>query len=216
MTMKTPIFLAGAALLAALAISPLGARVGADEAPAPQAPLPAAKDFALKDVTGKEHKLADHRKKWVVLEWTNLQCPFVMKHYAAPARHMQSLQKRYAEKGVVWLTICSSAEGKQGHLTPDGWKQAMATHGMAPTAVLLDADGKVGKAYGAKTTPEIWVIDPEGRIAYHGAADAEKDPRADVTKVRNYIVETLDAVLAGKAPEIRETTPYGCSVKYAP
>jgi peroxiredoxin len=205
--------IAALALAFAGVVGPDVARAEGEEATAPT--LAKAEDFTLKGTDGKEYKLSDQKGKWVVLEWTNLGCPFVKKHYVKETKPMQGLQKKYAEKGVVWFSICSSAPGKQGHMTPDGWKAAMADNGMAPKAVLLDEDGKVGKAYGARTTPEIWVINPKGEIEYHGAADDTSDAKADVTKAKSYISQTLDAVLEGKAPPVRETKPYGCSVKYA-
>jgi peroxiredoxin len=210
----TPVLSVLAAALVALGALrdvPRAAAEGEAATPAPKK----ASEFTLKDVDGKEHKLSQYKDKWVVLEWTNLGCPFVKKHYAAPSQHMQGLQKRYVGKGVVWLTICSSAEGKQGYQTAEQWKATMKDNGMAPTAVLLDADGTVGKAYGAKTTPEIWVLNGKQEIVYHGAADDAPPPNADVTKANNYIVKVLDAVLDGKEPPVRETQPYGCSVKYA-
>ncbi len=149
-----------------------------------------------------------------MLEWISHGCPFVKKHYANG--DMQKLQKRYRGKGVVWLSICSSAPGKQGYLEGEGWKKALAQHGSDPTAVLMDPTGYVGKLYDAKTTPQMVVIDPQGGLVYDGAIDSirSKDP-ADVAKATNYLAEVLDAVLAGKPPPHTKTKPYGCSVKYS-
>jgi len=155
----------------------------------------------------------------VVLEWTNYGCPFVKKHYktvpgateADPATpgNMPSLQKAYTAKGVVWLSICSSAPGKEGHMTPEAWKAAVTERMAAPTAVLLDGDGKVGKLYGAKKTPTVFIVDPKGMIAYTGAVDDTPSPRADPATAKCYVSETLDALLAGKEPLLRETEAYG-------
>lgn len=199
--------LAMAALVAG-AFAPL---VGAEEKKDEERPLAPA--FKVKDLDGKERTLEEFKGKHVVLEWVNLECPFVKKFYNPG--YMQKLQKTYADKGVVWLSICSSAPGKQGHLSAEDWKKAYAEKKMASTAVLLDPDGTVGKAYGAKTTPHMWVIGPKGTIEYTGALDEDRSPQADPAKTKNYVVEALDALLAGKAPATRETVPYGCSVKYA-
>jgi peroxiredoxin len=173
-------------------------------------PAPA---FTLTDADGVKHSLADYRGKWVVLEWVNPGCPFVRKHY--DSKNMQTLQQRYTEKGVVWLAICSSAQGKQGWAEPAAWKERMASEGWSTTALLLDADGTVGRAYEAKTTPHMFVVDPRGGIVYRGAIDDVKSAdQADVAKAKNHVAETLDAVMAGKAAPVAETAPYGCSVKY--
>jgi len=173
----------------------------------------AAPAFSLPDNTGKTHALADYRGKWVVLEWVNHGCPFVKKHYGPG--NMQGLQKRYAEKGVIWLSICSSAPGKQGHQDAAGWTETLKSIGAAPTAMLLDVDGKVGRLYDAKTTPQMVVIDPQGAIVYGGAIDDRPTANsADIAGARNYVVEVLDAVLSGKPAPVTESKPYGCSVKY--
>jgi peroxiredoxin len=168
---------------------------------------PAAPAFKCKDVDGKERTLEEFKDKWVVLEWTNPNCPFVKKFYEPG--FMQNLQKTYTAKGVVWLSICSSAAGKEGYFTAEQWKTMIADKKIASTAVLLDADGVMGKAYGAKTTPHIWVIGPKGTIWYTGAIDDTKDKKADPAKAVNYIVQTLDAGLAGKDPAVTETQSYG-------
>ena len=174
-------------------------------------PAPA---FTLTDTQGKSHNLADFKGKTVVLEWINHECPFVVKHYSAGA--MQALQKEYTAKGVVWLSICSSAPGKQGHMSPEAWNKATAEKGAAPTAVLLDEDGKVGKLYQAKTTPHMYVINPEGILVYAGAIDSIKSAKADdVPKATNYVKAALNEVLAGKPVSTASTEAYGCSVKYA-
>ena len=166
-----------------------------------------APEFALKDLDGKERKLSEFAGKYVVLEWTNYGCPFVKKHYGPGA--MQALQKKYTDLGVIWLSICSSADGKEGHMSPEGWKAALAGNKAAPTAVLLDADGKIGHLYAARTTPDMRIIDPTGKLIYSGAIDDTPSPKADPKDAKNYVVQVLDAVLAGKEPPVAETKSYG-------
>lgn len=158
-------------------------------------------------------KLSDSKGKIVVLEWFNHGCPFVVKHYGAG--NMQRLQKDYTAKGVVWLSICSSNKGKQGNDTPAGHAKTAQEKGAAPTAILIDEAGEVGRAYGAKTTPNMYVIDAEGTLRYMGAIDSISSARsADIEKAENYVAAALDALLKGEAPKTTETKPYGCSVKY--
>jgi hypothetical protein len=172
-----------------------------------------APGFTLPDSAGKTRSLAEFKGKVVVLEWVNPECPFVKKHYASG--NMQKLQKTYAAKGVVWLTVNSSAPGKQGHLTPATAGAFVKEQGAAPTAILLDPQGQAGRAYGAKTTPHMYVIDKQGQLVYAGAIDDKPstDPD-DIPGARSYVTEGLDAVLAGKPVGTATTTPYGCSVKY--
>jgi peroxiredoxin len=174
----------------------------------------AAPAFTLPDVDGKKHSLESYRGKVVVLEWINHGCPFVKKHYSAGT--MQKLQKTYGDKGVVWLSICSSAPGKQGHMKPEKWKQVNKKKGTLAKAVLLDPDGKVGRLYDAKKTPHMYVIDKKGAIVYRGAIDDR--PRAfrpeEIREARNYVAEALNAVMAGKKPKVAKTEAYGCTVKY--
>ena len=180
---------------------------------APQTGQPAP-DFTLTDSNGKSHKLSDFKGKFVVLEWLNHGCPFVIKHYGSG--NMQKLQKEYTGKDVVWLSIASSAPGKQGHMSPDDTNKAKEEKESSATAVLLDEDGSVGKLYNAKVTPELYVINPEGVLIYMGAIDDKKsvDP-ADVAGANNYVKQALDEALAGKAVSEPVTTAYGCGVKYA-
>jgi len=181
-----------------------------EAAATPGKPAPA---FTLTDIHGKEHSLASFKGKHVVLEWVNHGCPFVVKFYK-PGK-MQELQKKYTDKGVIWLTICSSAAGKQGYYTAEQWREEAKKHKYNATGILLDADGKVGKAYGAKTTPHMFIINPEGTLIYNGAIDSIRSANpADIEKADNYVVQVLDAVLAGKEAPISTTQPYGCSVKY--
>lgn len=172
-----------------------------------------APDFTLADANGKSHDLSDFRGKPVVLEWHNHDCPFVVKHYASG--NMQKLQKEYAAKGVVWLTINSSAPGKQGHVSPEDALRLTADRNAAPAALLLDPSGEVGKRYRAKVTPHMFVIDGSGNLVYDGAIDDKRSTnQADVATAKNYVREALDAVLAGKEVATPRSEPYGCSVKY--
>lgn len=172
-----------------------------------------APDFTLRDSAGKTRSLGEFKGKVVVLEWVNPECPFVKKHYGSG--NMQKLQKTYAAKGVAWLTVNSSAPGKQGHLTPATAGAFVKEQGAAPTAILLDPEGQTGRAYGAKTTPHMYVIDGQGKLVYAGAIDDKPstDPD-DIPGARSYIAESLDALLSGKPITTASTTPYGCSVKY--
>jgi peroxiredoxin len=174
------------------------------------APAPA---LTLKDTHGKPHSLADYKGKYVVLEWTNFSCPFVRKHY--DTGNMQATQRKALDKGAVWLSVNSSAEGKEGNLSPDEWNKALIKEKSAATAVLLDPDGTVGKAYGAKTTPHMFVIDPSGKLIYKGAIDdkptTDKD---DVKGAKNYVLTALDEAMGGKPVSTPSTTSYGCGIKY--
>ena len=172
-----------------------------------------APSFTLTDSNGKTHSLADFKGKTVVLEWTNAECPFVKKHY--DSGNMQKLQKAYTEKGVVWLSVNSSAEGKQGNYAPEKWNELIKEKGVAATAVLLDPDGTVGRMYGAKSTPHVFVINPEGVVIYKGAIDDKPsvDPES-LKDAKNYVAAALDAAMAGKPVETPATQAYGCSVKY--
>jgi peroxiredoxin len=173
-------------------------------------PAPA---FTLTDSNGQSHNLADFKGKFVVLEWLNHGCPFVKKHY--DSNNMQKLQKEYTGKDVVWLSIVSSAPGKQGHMSPEETNKAKEEKGSAPTAVLLDEDGTVGKLYDAKVTPALYVINPEGNLIYAGAIDDTKSvDAADVEGATNYVKQALDEALAGQPVSTSKTEAYGCSVKY--
>lgn len=167
-----------------------------------------APDFTLKDTHDTEHTLSKYRGKWVVLEWINHGCPFVKKHY--DGGNMQALQERYTEKGVVWLSICSSAPGKQGHMDNAKWNETIEAKKSKATAVLPDADGKVGRLYGAKVTPTMVVISPKGKIVYQGAIDSIRSAKPeDCEKAENYVAKALDAGLAGKEPAVATTDAYG-------
>jgi hypothetical protein len=172
-----------------------------------------APPFTLTDTNGKQHTLADYKGKHVVLEWVNLGCPYVKKHYESG--NMQATQKKAVEKGVVWLSICSSGKWKQGHLSPAGWNDEIAERKMASTAVLIDESGETGRAYGAKTTPHMYIVNPEGYLIYQGAIDDQPTTRKDSLQgARNHVLAALDEALTGKPVSVALTQPYGCSVKY--
>jgi peroxiredoxin len=174
----------------------------------------AAPEFALTGIDGKAYKLSDFKGKYVVLEWNNLDCPFVKKHYASG--NMQALQKKYTDKGVAWLTICSSAAGKQGYYEAADLQEKTKESKLSSTAYLRDADGTVGRIYGAKTTPHMFVINPEGVLVYAGAIDDKPSPDPnDIPKASNYVAACLDESMAGKAVATSATAAYGCGVKYA-
>ena len=173
----------------------------------------AAPDFSLTDAKGKTRSLSEYKGKYVVLEWFNPECPFVKKHYGSG--NMQKLQQEYTGKGVVWLTIDSNAPGTEGNLTPEEAEQVMTSWKTHQSALLLDPAGKAGRAYGAKNTPNMVVIDPQGKIAYEGAIDSKATPNpADIPNSTNYVKAALDESLAGKPVTTSQTRPYGCSVKY--
>jgi len=175
-------------------------------------PAPA---FTLTDSNGRAHSLADFKGKVVVLEWWNHECPFVAKHYGSG--NMQKLQKEWTAKGVVWLTVSSSAPGKQGHVDAAKANALMKDKAGAPSAVLLDHDGKVGKAYGAKTTPHMYVIDAKGVLVYAGGIDDKPSTdQADIATARNHVAAALAEVTAGRPVSVATSQPYGCGVKYAP
>lgn len=196
-------------LLSALAVS-VAFAAPALAAPKVGAPAPA---FSATGVDGKTHSLADYKGKTVVLEWHNLDCPFVKKHYGSG--NMQALQQSATADGVVWLTVNSSASGKQGHLSPQAAKDLIAAQKAAPTAYLLDEKGTVGRLYEAKTTPHMYVIDPKGTLVYMGAIDDKPTANPeDIKSAKNYVTAALDSVKAGKPVQDAATKPYGCSVKY--
>ena len=173
----------------------------------------AAPDFSLTDAKGKTHSLSQYKGKYVVLEWFNPECPFVKKHYGSG--NMQKLQQEYTGKGVVWLTIDSNAPGTEGNLTSEQAVQKMTEWKTHQTSLLLDPEGKAGRAYGAKNTPNMVVINPEGKLIYEGAIDSKATPNpTDIPSSTNYVKVALDESLAGKPVTTANTRPYGCSVKY--
>lgn len=202
MRLKTAIAALGMLATTAVGVRAAGPDIGA-----------AAPDFTLTDTNGKAYKLSDLKGKTVVLEWTNFGCPFVAKHY--DSTNMQSLQQKWTSKGVVWLSINSSAKGKEGNQTPAEWNEAIKNVRAKSTAFLLDEDGTVGHLYDAKTTPHMFIIDPKGILVYKGAIDDKPSTKAkDIKSANNYVDTALIEVTSGKPVTIASTDPYGCSVKY--
>lgn len=174
----------------------------------------AAPALSLPDSNGKTVNVNDFKGKYVVLEWLNHDCPYVMAHY--DSGNMPGLQKELTKKGVVWLSIISSAPGTQGHVNGEQANANTKKKGASPTHVLLDPDGKIGRAYGAKTTPHMYVIDPTGNVIYHGGIDNNRQAKGEeIKKSRNHVREALTEAMAGKEVSVKTSQPYGCSVKYA-
>jgi peroxiredoxin len=170
--------------------------------------------FALNDPMGISVSLSDFKGKYVVLEWINYDCPFVKKHYNSG--NMQKLQKKYTNDGIIWLAINSSAKGKQGNFSTKEILERSQDHEAAFSFYLLDESGDVGRAYGAKTTPHMFIINPDGKLIYSGGIDDIRSTDvSDIDKATNYVAAALDAALSGKAIAKTNTKPYGCSVKYA-
>jgi len=172
-----------------------------------------APEFKGVDSNGVTHSLSEYRGKYVVLEWANQGCPYEQKHYLSG--NMESLQREWTGKGVVWLSIISSAPGQQGYVTPAQENDYLKTMKASPTAALLDPKGEIGHLYDARTTPHMFVIDPTGKIVYQGALDDK--PSADPSTLKgadNYVSDALNAAMAGKPVAMAATRPYGCSVKY--
>lgn len=173
-------------------------------------PAPA---FTLPDTHGASHTLADYRGKFVILEWLNYGCPYVQKHYRTG--NIPGQQKKWTERGVVWLAVVSSAPGKQGYYEPAAMDAQSAAHGSRASAVLLDPTGAVGHSYGARTTPHMFVIDPEGTLVYMGGIDDVATPRdGDLARATQLVDRALTEATAGKPVSVPVSAPYGCSVKY--
>jgi peroxiredoxin len=174
----------------------------------------AAPDFSGTDSNGQVQTLAKDRGKFVVLEWHNQGCPYTRKHYESG--NMEALQREWTAKGVVWLTVISSAPGRQGYVSAADENAYLKKMQADPTAVILDPNGQLGKLYGAKTTPHMFIIDPSGKLIYSGAIDDHptSDPD-DIKDSRNYVNQALTEAMAGKPVAEPVTRPYGCSVKYA-
>ena len=199
---KAPLILAAAALCLAAGLAAFGVSVGA---PAP--------DFTATDSNGQSHRLSDYRGKFVVLEWHNNGCPYVRKHYGSG--NMQRLQKEWTAKGIIWLTVISSAPGKQGYVTPEQENEYLKKMNAAPTAALLDPTGQVGSLYSAKTSPHMFIINPQGTLIYDGAIDDHPTTDvADIAVSRNYVSQALAEAMSGKPVSLATSRPYGCSVKY--
>ena len=173
-----------------------------------------APGFSAVDSNGQTRQLSDYKGKYVVLEWHNQGCPYTRKHY--DSGNMQRLQKEWTAKGVVWFTVISSAPGTQGFVTPTQENEYVKQKGAAPTAVLMDPSGTLGHLYAAKTTPQMFIIDPGGTLIYDGAIDDHPtSDQSDIPNSKNYVSTALSAALAGKPIAEPATRPYGCSVKYA-
>ena len=191
-------------LLSLLCSSTPAAAEAALGAPAPT--------FALPSAAGTTVSLSDFRGKIVVLEWFNAGCPFVKKQYRAHA--MQQLQTDFTKRGVIWLTVNSTNPEHRDYLTPEKSLTFYRDNGLASTALLLDPSGTVGRLYGAKTTPHLFLIDANGVLAYRGAVDDDDDVAGDPARAHNYLRSAVEEILAGKSVTTKETRPYGCSVKY--
>jgi peroxiredoxin len=192
------------AAVCAFGINPAAAVVGAGQ-PAPQ--------FRATDVSGKPVSLADFKGKYVVLEWNNPYCPFVMKHY--DSGNMQSLQKRFSADNVVWIAVNSTRDSHSEYLSPDKLAAWFRQQNAAPAAVLMDTKGEIGRAYGAKVTPHMFVVDPSGTVVYAGAIDDKRSASpADVKTANNYVVAALTEARAGRAIATTSSSAYGCTIKY--
>ena len=180
------------------------------ESPPINQPAPA---FTVTDTKGQTHSLASYRGKWVVLEWFNHDCPYTKKHYKTD--NMQGLQREYTAKGVVWISVVSSAPGKQGYVSAADADRLTTEKKASPSFVVRDTAGVLGRTYGARNTPHLFAIDPEGVLRYAGAIDDKPTSKAkDVTGAKNYLKAALDAGLGGQTIAVATTQPYGCDVKY--
>jgi len=195
----------GLATLGLLVMAPASAQTAAVGQPAPP--------FALPDTKGRTVKLSDFKGKHVVLEWTHPGCPFVVKHYGS--QNMQGLQQEAKAKDVVWLSISSTAPGHPEHLAPGALAAQYQAWGAVPTAVLIDDSGQVGRAYGARTTPHMYVIDPKGVLVYAGGIDDKRSASVeDLKTAKNFVRAALSDSLSGKPVSTPTAAPYGCSIKY--
>jgi len=202
MSLRPLVLAAACALSAFSSLALAAASVGA-----------AAPDFSLTDSNGKAHTLAEYKGKTVVLEWNNPECPFVKKHYSSG--NIPKQQADATAAGAVWLTINSGADGKQGHVDGAGANAFLAQYNAKPTAYLLDPDGKAGRAYGAKTTPHLYVIDGGGVLRYMGGIDSiASTDKDDLPKATQYVPQALAELKAGKPVSVATSQPYGCGVKY--
>jgi peroxiredoxin len=205
---STPPARAAAAVLLAVVAALAPAPASADATPGRPAPA-----FALRDVSGRTVSLADFRGRTVVLEWTNPGCPFVRKHYVSG--NLPALQSKYTAAGVVWLAVNSTHTEHTDYLAPAALAKTLADWGAAPSAVLMDPDGQAGRAYGARTTPQMWVIDPQGTIRFAGGIDDRRTANPEDAKAaRNHVAAALEDLAAGRPVATASAPPYGCSVKY--
>lgn len=201
--------------LAGLAATALALASGAAFAQSAAKPGAKAPDFSVVDVDGKLQKLSDYAGKTVILEWTNHDCPYVRKHYNSAT--MQTLQKDMAKDGIVWLSVISSPAGEQGHVDAAKAKELTKTRDAAPASILLDPKSQLARAYGAQTTPHMYIIDPKGTLAYAGAIDDKPSASASsLDGAKSYVRQAVAELKAGKAVSEPATKAYGCVVKYAP
>ena len=193
-----------------LALPALAFAASVHAAPSVGQPAP---DFTLTDTTGKPVKLSDHRGKYVVLEWTNPGCPYVRKHY--DSGNMPATQRDAVAKGVVWLSINSTEKGSYDYLEPARLASWMKERKATPSAVLMDVDGAAGQAYGARTTPHMYIVNAQGLLVYAGGIDSIPSAReADIQKATNYVRQGLTELLAGRPVSVATSQAYGCSIKY--
>lgn len=199
-----------ALLAAAAAPGVADAQASADDGPAVGKEAPG---FTLPDTHGQEHSLEDYRGEWVVLEWFNYGCPYVQKHYESG--NIPEQQEKWRERGVNWFAVVSSAPGKQGYHPPDEMRERGEAFGVEADAILLDPEGGVGRAYGARTTPHMFVIDPEGEVVYMGGIDDVPTARIeDLERATQLVDRALEQAMAGEEVTRPTSRPYGCSVKY--
>lgn len=203
-----------AAAVALTAAAMISSTATGETADGPQIGMPAPQ-FTGVNTAGEAVSLSDFEGQTVILEWTNHGCPFVQKHYDPAYSNMQNLQADAAEDGIAWLTVISSAPGKQGHVSAAQADELTSSRGAAPAHVILDESGDIGRAYDAKTTPHMYIITPEGELAYKGAIDSVKSARVDdIPEATNHVTAALDALQAGQPVDPASTKAYGCSVKY--
>ena len=199
-----------AVMAAAMALGATLLMAQAHAAPAVGQPAP---DFIAVDTSGQRHKLSDFAGKYVVLEWTNPGCPFVRKHYGSG--NLPATQKAATDKGVVWLAVNSTERAASDYLAPDKLAGWMKEQKAAPTAVLMDEDGVIGQAYGARTTPHLFIIDPKGVLVYAGGIDSIPSARVDdIPQATNYVNQALGEAFGGKPVSAASTRAYGCTIKY--
>lgn len=172
-----------------------------------------APSFEVMGADGTMYSLSDFEGQYVILEWLNHGCPYIRKHY--DGNNMQKLQEKYTDQGVVWLSVISSAPGTQGYMEAEEAQQSIEEQGASPTAILLDPEGEMGRAYDARVTPHMYIIDPEGVVRYNGAIDDKPTPRASsLETAHNYIDAAMNSLMNGEEVEVKSNTPYGCNVKY--
>lgn len=172
-----------------------------------------APEFEVMGADGVMYSLSDFEGQYVILEWLNYGCPYIQKHYNGD--NMQQLQEKYTEEGVVWLSVISSAPGTQGYMEAEEAQQSIEEYDSSPTAILLDPEGEMGRAYDARVTPHMFIIDPEGVVRYNGAIDDKPTPQASsLETAHNYIDAAMNSLMNGEEVQVKSNTPYGCNVKY--